>query len=534
VLLAASATNSRPEGFYWILALLLVWALWIQRVRRFAPAIVAVLIVVVAAGGYAGNFGLRGLQRLALSLDTSLMSRFSRGKDFSPRQHRSLLGSVGRIKTSGKIVLWVNSKEKSPPPLLREASYDQFTSPVWHVSNREYKYAVSENDQTTWKLLENRTAEQVVTISRHLTGGRGLLAVPNGTFQIERLPAFLLQTNTFGVMQVTGPGAISYDALFGRQAALDAPYTAEDTRVSARELSTIARVAEELNLSAIAARDPREALTTVANYFAQNFTYSTWLEPAAERPPKRLRATNRTDITRFLLDTRKGHCEYFAAATVLLLRQAKIPARYAVGYSVQEGSGGKYVVRDRHAHAWCLAYIDNTWVDFDTTPSSWNSIESQRAPWWEPLSDAWSRVWFQISKLRWSGVNFRKYLLGLLVPTGIILGIIVYRRRQWVRAGRKSAAESPLLPGADSEFYLVETRLGELGFGRNTGEPMGAWLGRVNGAAPRNGVPLENLLDLHYRYRFDPAGLTREERQILRQQARSWLENATRNGSERG
>ena len=38
-------------------------------------------------------------------------------------------------------------------------------------------------------------------------------------------------------------------------------------------------------------------------------------------------------MTRFLCEHRTGHCEYFATATTLLLRAAKIPARYAVGYA---------------------------------------------------------------------------------------------------------------------------------------------------------------------------------------------------------
>ncbi|MBT8330725.1 MAG: transglutaminase-like domain-containing protein, partial [Deltaproteobacteria bacterium] len=40
------------------------------------------------------------------------------------------------------------------------------------------------------------------------------------------------------------------------------------------------------------------------------------------------------NIENFLTRSRSGHCEYFATATVLLLRQAGIPARYARGYSV--------------------------------------------------------------------------------------------------------------------------------------------------------------------------------------------------------
>jgi len=36
-------------------------------------------------------------------------------------------------------------------------------------------------------------------------------------------------------------------------------------------------------------------------------------------------------------------------------------------------------------------------------------------------------------------------------------------------------------------------------------------------------TPLRPLLALHYRYRFDPAGLSSAEREQLRASARAWL-----------
>jgi hypothetical protein len=80
----------------------------------------------------------------------------------------------------------------------------------------------------------------------------------------------------------------------------------------------------------------------------------------------------------------------------------------------------------------------------------------------------------------------------------------------------------------DSEFYLIESRLRDLGFGRRTGEALGAWLARINGSAPRDGVPLEELLKLHYRYRFDPAGLEATDRRALRDKSQAWLETVNR------
>jgi transglutaminase-like putative cysteine protease len=516
--IAASTNDRSPEIFYPCVALLVAWALWSQRARRFAPAMVGAAILLVCAGGYAGNYGVRELQRIATALDTALLTQLTGGGGFNPRQQRSLLGSIGRIKTSGKIVLWMDADGHTSPPLLREASYDQFTSPLWHVTDRDFNNTVSETDQTSWELSTNQTSASV-KITKLLPGGRGLLPFPNGTARLLNLPVFTLETNTMGtLLSKFGPGYVSYDTRYAPGAGIESRFTPEDTKVNPKEAAAVSQIAAELKLKQLAGESPHVALAALNRFFVQNFSYTTYLD--GDRRPER------SAVSRFLLEHRKGHCEYFAAATVLLLREAGIPARYAVGYSVQESKGGKYIIRERHAHAWALAYVDQAWIDVDNTPAAWNQIESERARWWEPLSDAWSYAKLLFARLRWGGVPFRKYLMWSLGPALIVIAFVIYRRRQWTRAKPKVLRPAQPPPGLDSEFYLVEERLRELGFVRGQEEPLGIWLDRVNGSAPRNGFPLEELLWLHYRYRFDPAGLDRAERDVLKEKSVAWLQHA--------
>ncbi len=73
----------------------------------------------------------------------------------------------------------------------------------------------------------------------------------------------------------------------------------------------------------------------------------------------------------FLFTRKKGHCEYFAAAMVVMLRSVDIPARVVTGFKGGEWNdiGGWYVVRQSDAHAWVEAWIDGEgWVSFDPTP----------------------------------------------------------------------------------------------------------------------------------------------------------------------
>ena len=163
--------------------------------------------------------------------------------------------------------------------------------------------------------------------------------------------------------------------------------------------------------------------------------------------------TNETPLARFLLHSRSGHCEYFATATVLLLRELGIPARYAVGYAVHETSGNGYVVRERDAHAWCLAWNEREkiWEDFDTTPASWIAEENQRAPAMQWLADFWSWLRFQFAKFRWGQTNLRIYILWALVPVmALLLYQIIFRRRKKTRVQNQTPTSEEKFSGRDS------------------------------------------------------------------------------------
>src|SRR5207248_1829101 len=152
------------------------------------------------------------------------------------------------------------------------------------------------------------------------------------------------------------------------------------------------QIARELQLSE---KSPESVLASLSSFFGKHFEYSTWLGDDS------VPGFYRNPISEFLLQRRKGHCEYFATASTLLLRQAGIPARYATGYAVQERRGGEYLVRARHAHAWCLAWVNGAWQEIDNTPGVWEAVEAGRASFWEPISDGWSRLVFGFSKWRW-------------------------------------------------------------------------------------------------------------------------------------
>ncbi|MFD5827537.1 transglutaminaseTgpA domain-containing protein [Lentzea sp. NPDC060358] len=73
------------------------------------------------------------------------------------------------------------------------------------------------------------------------------------------------------------------------------------------------------------------------------------------------------ELRRFLLDTREGTGEQFAAAYVVLARMLGIPARLVVGYRTPDrAAGGEYVVRNENAWVWPeVAVAGVGWVPLD-------------------------------------------------------------------------------------------------------------------------------------------------------------------------
>lgn len=79
-------------------------------------------------------------------------------------------------------------------------------------------------------------------------------------------------------------------------------------------------------------------------------------------------------VEEFLTQRKSGHCETFATAMALVLREHGIPARLVTGFAGGERGpfGSYYLVRGRDAHAWVEAWCGPGygWVAFDPTPAS--------------------------------------------------------------------------------------------------------------------------------------------------------------------
>ena len=532
-------TNQGTYTYFGGLIILLAWALWPVRSRRFG--VVAWLAALLLAGGigFSGTRGIGLLAQASQSFNAQWMSWMLRSKT-DASQSMTAMGRIGRLKLSPRIIIRLEPVNGSPAPVyLREATYRNYhtSKQTWQAGSagNEYSDLQAEAGGRSWVLQSDKTNDSAARIACYLNGRsadlqvpEGLLPLPTGSSRLENMPLSVasLKINKNGAVQASGPGLLIFDARFGPGATFDLPpdrgTNLLDLYVPTNEVAALEQVIAEMRVSGA---DEEHRLQAVRNFFAEKFTYSTW------QGRDKLATTNETPVARFLLSSRSGHCEYFATATVLLLRELRIPARYAVGYAVHEPGGKGYVVRERDAHAWCLVWNsrNNNWEDFDTTPASWVAAESQRASLWQWCSDLWSWVKFQFAKFRWGQTHLRQYILWGLVPVvGLLLFQIIFRRRKRKAAvSKKEFPKQSLWPGLDSEFYQLEAKLAERGLPRQASEPFADWLERAlaESALASFRLPLQELLFLHYRHRFDPQGLDEAGRKRLAKKVGDCLES---------
>ena len=505
VLISAGVANARGPGYYIGVVLAAAWGLFMWRPLHASAAAWVLMLGAGAAGGYAGHAGLAHLQA---QLEAWIADWQLGGFDGDPSRSTTDIGSIGKLKLRDALVLrvYVPPAEVKRVRLLHRSSYNTYVGTTWLTRGAPMETVTPEEGGLSWPLAAAQP-EWSARMAARVERGRILLSLPSATTRITGLGATAVRRNALGSVQAELAGDwIRYEAEAAASSDTSAPPRREDLAVSAAERATFDGLAAELGLNGLAAQ---EALRRVQAHFA-GYSYSTWREgPAPE---------GATPLGDFVRNTRSGHCEYFAAATTLLLRAAGIPARYATGFAVTEYSPLEeaFIVRARHAHAWARAWTGTRWIDLDTTPPSWFEEEKQLAPFWEKLADfaRWAGYrWSQRGELQASDAWYA--VLALLIA---ILAWRLLRGRRVTRGPSTSVVVSRAWPGADSEFYALERALAQRGFPRNAGMPLSVWVRQTAGALdPAARGRIDEALRLHQRYRFDPGGLGDPERRRLRE-----------------
>ena len=516
ILIASGMANQPGYGYFAGIVVIVSAALVRIKPSRVGLAAWILALSVSVTAGFGAQAGLFTLQTL---IEDWIIDWQLSGPLLDPYRSSTRIGELGRLKAEDAIVMRVYARSDGTdrPALLHRASYNHYAGTSWLARQGNLEALPSRGDGTVFALAGRNQSEapadtRTLKVSQRVFGGRTLLALPLNTSAVSDLVASRVRSNPLGAVQaeMEVPWTF-YTALYSNDAAATPPgYAAvgtEDLHVPERERRTLEAVAKQIGLAGL---PPAEALKRVNTYFA-GFKYST----VRNHPFSELVPGSETPLAEFLNTTRRGHCEYFATATTLLLRIAGIPARYSTGFAIQDWSTWEeaWIVRERHSHAWARAFVDGQWTDVDTTPPAWFAEEESLAPFGQKLAD-----FLRWAGFRWTTRDGSETKIVAWVVVALAAVILVWKlvsEGGLVRLAQRAGLTRQARPGDDSEFYAIETALAKR-VPRRASEPLLDWLPRA-AAALGAGVraELDRLATLHYRYRFDPAGLATAERSAL-------------------
>lgn len=264
-------------------------------------------------------------------------------------------------------------------------------------------------------------------------------------------------------------------------------------------------------LSAVAATDPTaESLQRITTWVHDAHAY----EAGGVDSP---------DLLTFLSGSRRGDCSHFATSTVLLARQAGMPARLVTGYVQDAQPGEAWNFHRGDAHAWAEVYLPETgWSRVDATaaqrvpapnraePSSAQQPTPPRMG--PPRPPLWEQAW---TAVRDFDAVSRSTVLRLLAPLAGLVALIAVGLALRGRRSTPRVAPPPRREGIAAELDRALAALERHGLRPSVSTPA-VETARALGKG-EVGAALEELAWLHYEVVFggaDEAGRLDRAREL--------------------
>ncbi|MBT8037559.1 MAG: transglutaminase-like domain-containing protein [Verrucomicrobiae bacterium] len=467
----------------------------------------------------------------------------------SPNESRTSIGRLGRLKLSPRIFWRMQVHDDSVPQLLRTATYNEYARARWShrfipsLSRDDYDYL----DPTTMKVSEERSiytfssednipslGKENMQVIGELDAGikENPIPLPHFTFALGDLGEEAgIECNSLGTVRMHNAefNVIEYSIWTGESSTTEEPPNAFDLHIPDHELHAIRRIGKHLklhhqNLST------RQKIAILRDFFNTQFTYTTHLNT-----PRFDRGKRQSAVGIFLETSRAGHCEYFATATALLLREAGVPSRYCIGFSVNEHdpTRNEWIMRGQHAHAWCRVWIQEHqennkrvaghWEDLDLTPASWPSAESATSSTWQrQLTDTWQRWREDFLIWRTRDTNKSKVIVTITLIISLLSLWIIWRLWQSRQRHTRSIHQRYQRPqdAPLTALHKIEPLAAKKIGPRPEGTPLCRWLSDLLQVDPSLEGILLPAIRLHSIIRFDPHGATPEQyHQLTRQTA---------------
>ncbi|MGA0846156.1 MAG: transglutaminase-like domain-containing protein, partial [Luteolibacter sp.] len=493
------------EVFLLVTVILCGWMLWDlgrARLRQLLPLLLLAGVLAVC-----GRFGIeRAEQWLGWRHELS-----TRG--FDPNFASTRIGQAGPVQLSAEILWRLSLPERNPAPrLLRTGLFNTYLGRNW----QNHRVASVDFRDLDTRTIDDAAHYMIGTLPDHRGSGsltryrlRGAanaetpLPLPGGATALRDFRLDGVETNSFGTVRLypSDPVIVGWVLWEAQSHHESAPIWDEDLRIPLVEREVVRKVRQDIGI--LDDDELAVSLGKLRRYLNREFRYTQDLK--ISKSP--YQASGLSAIGQFLTKERAGHCEYFATAAALILRDAGIPARYATGYALLERGArrGEFVVRRLHGHAWCRVWDDNSeaWMDFDPTPPAalaplaLNEIGTMQRIYDQLL--CWREDFFL---WRNEPSNRRGIMLAL---AGLIVSVCAWIGwRMWgTRRRLPTTEDDESYPTLRTPLRDLDPMLERLLGPRAVGQSYANWLMGLNKKIPDTQL-LERAIFLHQRLRFDP------------------------------
>lgn len=429
-------------------------------------------------------------------------------------------GSISSLIESAELAFWVNF-EQAPPPASqlywRAMTLSTFDGQTWRAGE------VSPVASPAYP-LQGPVYTYTLILEAHDQPWLPALDYPAGD------PAGGRYLNDFSLRS---PTPVSSRKRYALQAF---PQTLAGLEESARVLSANLRLPRHSNprtrnlgrTIATRAKDPAERVRQGVSAMRQaNLVYTL-------NPP----ALGQHSADEFLFDSRRGFCEHFSSAFVILMRAAGVPARVVTGYQGGEINpvDGTLIVRQSDAHAWAEVWLAGRgWQRVDPTAASApRRIEqgiSEALPAGEvlPLSLRADFPWLRNLRHRWEALNhgWNQWVLGynaarqldfmraIGLPDAdwrqliILLGSCAAIWMAWLSL--RALPRRPRLDPLDRHWQKFCARLKKAGLHREPWEPPSVFAQRAAQALPSQEEEIRRITEEYAILRYGPRRPAPEE-----------------------
>ncbi|MBI2876427.1 MAG: DUF3488 domain-containing protein [Candidatus Tectomicrobia bacterium] len=464
------------------------------------------------------------------------------------------LGEIGLIKENSSVVMRVELLGEGPWPIMglrwRGVALDYYTGRGWRLSHPQRRM-YQPDPRGYFKLdPEEAPSQRGMLLKQRFTLNGMDTQVLFGAYPAVGLTGkfFLISMDATGSLYAPsahylGTRYILYSLLFPqgrpprRVAGLRAPPSIQQRYLQLPPLSPrIGRLARQVTQGI---SDPWEQAKRIEICLKSKYRYTLHRGDPGGREP----------VEHFLFHEKRGHCEYFASAMVLLLRSLGLPSRLVNGFVEGEWNdfGRYYLVRQRDAHSWVEVYFPAWgWLSFDPTPagvpttSGWLGVggkywDALQLKWYsyvidyslqdqrrlargvgdrlstarqllgEPLR-LWSRLSGYLFPLRKEG---RKWAWMGVVLSAVLVGVLLYRVRHrigWAYRGRRGVGSRTV------KFYEQLLRVLERqGYSRQEGHTPWEFCQMVLSQEGEAYREVALITDQYYQVRYGGKKLSAEE-----------------------